>query len=595
MTVVGAGVIGVEYASMFGALGVKVTVVDQRDRTLDFLDGEIGEAFQYLLRRANVTFRFREKVEAIESVDGRARIKLASGKEIVSETVLYAVGRQGATDELGIEKTGLEADKRGRLTVDDNFRTSVPHIFAVGDVAGGGLAATAMEQGRIAALHAFDQPVTTLHSLAPTGIYAIPEIGMVGSTEEQLTDSSRPYVTGIARWNELARGLMTGDEDGMLKMLVDPQDRCVLGVHVIGTGATELVHIGQAVMAQGPGGLDFLVTAVFNYPTFAESYKVAALDAANRIRGMTAAPRLRVELEDDPAELDVVAGLEARAPRARRSRPCGAAGARRARAPRRSPCRGGRSGGRPPRRSRGTRRRRRARPRTRARAAGRKTWNSATSSSPAASSATGSAAGTRRSSSRASSSRPWRVALEVTSTGTSSPTRSRHRRGGVRGRARASTRSALESASTRGSAASRGSCSASSRSITAWLASGSEPSSGARSSTCTSSRVRSTWARKSWPSPAPSLAPSISPGMSATHELAVVGLERAEHRLERRERVGGDLRLRARHAREQRRLARVGQADEPDVGEQLEVQLDGALVARAGRARPAAAPAARTT
>ena len=289
MTVVGAGVIGVEYASMFGALGVKVTVVDQRDRTLDFLDGEIGEAFQYLLRRANVTFRFREKVEAIESVDGRARIKLASGKEIVSETVLYAVGRQGATDELGIDKTGLEADKRGRLTVDDNFRTSVPHIFAVGDVAGGGLAATAMEQGRIAALHAFDQPVTTLHSLAPTGIYAIPEIGMVGSTEEQLTDSSRPYVTGIARWNELARGLMTGDEDGMLKMLVDPQDRCVLGVHVIGTAATELVHIGQAVMAQGPGGLDFLVTAVFNYPTFAESYKVAALDAANRIRGMTAA------------------------------------------------------------------------------------------------------------------------------------------------------------------------------------------------------------------------------------------------------------------------------------------------------------------
>jgi NAD(P) transhydrogenase len=286
MTVVGAGVIGVEYASMFGALGVKVTVVDQRDRTLDFLDGEIGEAFQYLLRRANVTFRFREKVEAIESVDGRARIMLASGKEIVSETVLYAVGRQGATDRLGIEKTGLEADKRGRLNVDSDFRTSVPHIFAVGDVAGGGLAATAMEQGRIAALHAFDQPVTTLHSLAPTGIYAIPEIGMVGSTEEQLTDSSQPYVTGIARWNELARGLMTGDEDGMLKMLVDPHDRCVLGVHVIGTAATELVHIGQAVMAQGPGGLDFLVTAVFNYPTFAESYKVAALDAANRIRGM---------------------------------------------------------------------------------------------------------------------------------------------------------------------------------------------------------------------------------------------------------------------------------------------------------------------
>jgi NAD(P) transhydrogenase len=289
MTVVGAGVIGVEYASMFGALGTKVTVVDKRDRTLDFLDGEIGEAFQYLLRRNNVTFRLREQVDAIESMAGHARVKLASGKEIHTETVLYAVGRQGATDDLGIERTGLEADKRGRLQVDDDFRTSVPHIFAVGDVAGGGLAATAMEQGRIAALHAFEQPVQSLPELIPNGIYAIPEIGMVGCTEEELTDSSRPYVVGIARWTELARGLMTGDETGMLKLLVDPTDRRVLGVHVIGTGATELVHIGQAVMAQGAGGLDFLVTAVFNYPTFAESYKVAALDAANRIRGMNAA------------------------------------------------------------------------------------------------------------------------------------------------------------------------------------------------------------------------------------------------------------------------------------------------------------------
>jgi NAD(P) transhydrogenase len=289
MIVVGAGVIGVEYASMFGSLGTKVTVVDQRERMLDFLDGEIGEAFQYLLRRTNVTFRLREKVDAIESVNGQALVRLASGKLITSETVLYAVGRQGATDGLGIERTGLEADKRGRLRTNEQFRTSVPHIFAVGDVAGGGLAATAMEQGRIAALHAFDQPVQSLPALIPTGVYAIPEIGMVGRTEEDLTDSSHPYVVGIARWTELARGLMTGDETGMLKLLVDPGDRRLLGVHVIGTGATELVHIGQAVMAQEAGGLDFLVTAVFNYPTFAESYKVAALDAANRIRGMTAA------------------------------------------------------------------------------------------------------------------------------------------------------------------------------------------------------------------------------------------------------------------------------------------------------------------
>jgi NAD(P) transhydrogenase len=289
MIVVGAGVIGVEYASMFGALGTKVTVVDQRERTLDFLDGEIGEAFQYLLRRANVTFRLRERVDAIESVDGQAHVSLASGKRVMSETVLYAVGRQGAIDGLAIERAGLEADKRGRLPTDEQFRTSVPHIFAVGDVAGGGLAATAMEQGRIAALHAFDQPVASLPELLPSGIYAIPEIGMVGATEEALTDASKPYVAGIARWAELARGLMTGDETGMLKLLVSPEDRRVLGVHVLGTGATELVHIGQAVMAQGAGGLDFLVTAVFNYPTFAESYKVAALDAANRIRGMQVA------------------------------------------------------------------------------------------------------------------------------------------------------------------------------------------------------------------------------------------------------------------------------------------------------------------
>lgn len=282
MTIVGAGVIGVEYASMFGALGTKVTVVDKRDRVLGFLDGEIGEAFQYLLRRSNVTFRMREQVDA---VDADGRVKLASGKQIVSETVLYAVGRQGDTDRLGLDNAGLEADGRGRILVDADHRTSAPHIYAVGDVAGGGLAATAMEQGRIAALRAFDEPVTHLPELVPTGVYAIPEIGMVGRTEEELTDAAVPYVTGIARWRELARGLMSGDEDGMLKLLVSPSERRLLGVHVIGTGATDLVHIGQAVMG-GSATIDFLVTAVFNYPTFAESYKVAALDAANRIRAM---------------------------------------------------------------------------------------------------------------------------------------------------------------------------------------------------------------------------------------------------------------------------------------------------------------------
>jgi len=290
MTVVGAGVIGVEYASMFGALGAKVTVVDQRDRVLSFLDGEIGEAFQYLLRRRNVTFRLREKVESVAALPGRgARLTLASGKEIVSETVLYATGRQGDTEQLGLDKTGLETDKRGRIKVDENYRTAVPHIFAVGDCAGGaGLAATAMEQGRIAVLHAFDQPVAQLPLLIPTGVYAIPELAMVGATEEELTDKAIPYVPGIARFSELARGVISGDRDGLLKLLVSPEDKSILGVHVLGTSATDLVHIGQAVMASGAGGLDFLVTAVFNYPTFAESYKVAALDADNRIKAMKA-------------------------------------------------------------------------------------------------------------------------------------------------------------------------------------------------------------------------------------------------------------------------------------------------------------------
>jgi NAD(P) transhydrogenase len=289
MTVVGAGVIGVEYASMFGLLGTKVTVVDQRDRVLPWLDDEIGEAFQYLLRRNNVTFRLREKIEAVEQIEGRgARLHTASGKDVMSETVLYATGRQGDTEGLNLGAAGLECDKRGRVKVDDHYRTAVPHIFAVGDVAGPpGLAATAMEQGRIAALRAFEQPVAELPELIPTGVYAIPELATVGKTEEQLTDEAVPYVCGVARWSELARGVITGDRDGILKLLVSIEDRRILGVHVLGTSATDLVHIGQAVMASGAGGLDFLVTAVFNYPTFAESYKVAALDAANRLRAIT--------------------------------------------------------------------------------------------------------------------------------------------------------------------------------------------------------------------------------------------------------------------------------------------------------------------
>jgi NAD(P) transhydrogenase len=283
MTVVGAGVIGVEYVSMFAALGTKVTLVDARDRLLPYLDDEISVALQYLLRRRSVTFRFGEEVTAVELKDDRVITRLASGKQLPSETVLYATGRQGATAGLGLEKVGIEPDKRGRVAIDEQFRTKVPHIFAVGDVAGPpGLAATAMEQGRIATMTAFDQPIRALPELIPTGIYSVPEISFVGRTEQDLTEAAVPYVSGIARWSELAKGLMTGDTDGLLKLLVSTEDRRLLGVHVIGSGATDLVHIGQAVMG-GEGTIDFLLTAVFNYPTFAESYKVAALDAMNRI------------------------------------------------------------------------------------------------------------------------------------------------------------------------------------------------------------------------------------------------------------------------------------------------------------------------
>ncbi len=300
LTVVGAGVIGVEYASMFAVLGVRVTLIDQRPRLLGFADGEIVEAFQYLLRRSGVTFRLGEEVVGTERTGDLILTTLASGKRIPADTVLYANGRQGATGSLGLEHAGLEADKRGRLDVDECGRTPVEHIFAVGDVAKGspGLAATAFEQGRLAGLVASGQEINPMPELIPTGVYAIPELGMVGRTEEQLTEDSIPYVTGVARWSELARGLISSDDDGMLKLLVSPTDRSLIGVHIIGTGAADLVHVGQALLGR-PGGVDFLVSAVFNYPTFAESYKVAALDALNRMRVLGL-----VDEQEDAAEFN---------------------------------------------------------------------------------------------------------------------------------------------------------------------------------------------------------------------------------------------------------------------------------------------------
>jgi NAD(P) transhydrogenase len=284
MVVVGAGVIGIEYASMFAALGTKVTVVERRDRMLDFCDLEIVEALKYHLRDLAVTFRFAETVAAVEQHPRGAITILESGKKIPADTVMYSAGRQGVTDELTLENAGLSADKRGRIDVDAYFRTAVSHIYAVGDVIGfPALAATSMEQGRLAGHHACDEPVHGMHHLQPIGIYTIPEISFVGRTEDQLTQERIPFEVGISRYRELARGQIIGDSYGMLKLLVSPEDRSLLGVHVFGTGATEIVHIGQAVMGCG-GTIDYLVDAVFNYPTLAECYKVAALDAMNKMR-----------------------------------------------------------------------------------------------------------------------------------------------------------------------------------------------------------------------------------------------------------------------------------------------------------------------
>lgn len=286
MVVIGAGLVGVEYASMFAALGVEVTVVDKRERPLEFLDREIVDELIHLLRNHNVLFRFGEAVERLEVAEGppkRAVIHLESGKRLVSEVALFSVGRLGATSALCLESAGLTANQRGRLDVDEQFRTATPHIFAAGDVIGyPSLAATSSEQGRLVACYAFGVATDSMPSHFPIGIYAIPEISMVGKPEHELTAQKIPYEIGLARYREIARGQIVGDHSGLLKLLFHRDNHTLLGVHIIGTGATELVHIGQAVLGLG-GGLDYFMNTVFNYPTMAECYKVAALDAYNKL------------------------------------------------------------------------------------------------------------------------------------------------------------------------------------------------------------------------------------------------------------------------------------------------------------------------
>ncbi len=285
MIIVGGGVIGVEYACMFSALGVRVTLVERRPRLLEFADQEIVEALSYHLRDARVTMRLNEEVDTVEEMpDGSVVANLESKKKLQGDTLLYAVGRQGNVDELNLAAVGVDSDSRGRIPVDKDFRTKQPNIFAVGDVIGfPSLASVSMEQGRIAGARAFgDETILSNPSFYPYGIWTIPEISFLGKTEEQLTEEDVPYEVGVAYYREIARGQIRGDTTGRLKLIFHRVTHALLGIHIIGEGASELVHIGQAVMALG-GKLDYFVDTVFNYPTLAECYKVAAFNGLNRV------------------------------------------------------------------------------------------------------------------------------------------------------------------------------------------------------------------------------------------------------------------------------------------------------------------------
>jgi len=285
IVIIGGGIIGLEYASMFAALEVRVTLIEQRPQLLDFVDREVVDALSYHLRELEVVFRLGEKVVAVEVEEDRNRVtaRLESGKSVHGDALLYSVGRQGNTDVLNLSAAGLEADARGRLKVNDFFQTAVSHIYAAGDVIGfPALAATSMEQGRLATAHMFGAPMRHQAYQLPYGIYTIPEIAMIGQTEEQLTAASIPYETGVARYEELAKAEMLGDRTGMLKVLFDPETLKLLGIHAIGQRATEIIHIGQAVLTFG-GTMEYFRDAVFNYPTLAEAYKVAALNGLNKL------------------------------------------------------------------------------------------------------------------------------------------------------------------------------------------------------------------------------------------------------------------------------------------------------------------------
>ena len=291
LSIVGGGVIGCEYGSMFAALGIKVTILEQREAILSFVDKELVDSLAYKLREQKVHIITNDKViGCARSPDGRAVTYLESGKRVVTDRLLVSAGRMGNTPSIGLDKVGIVADKRGLLSVNEQYQTNQPHIYAVGDVIGApALASTALEQGRRAACHAFGIPDRGSKYPLPYGIYTIPEISMVGKTEVELSKEKVPYEVGLARFSEVERGKITGDDTGILKILFHRHTLQILGVHIIGESASELIHVGQTVMAL-EGGIDYLSQAVFNYPTLGQAYRTAALDGMNKVMATQGLP-----------------------------------------------------------------------------------------------------------------------------------------------------------------------------------------------------------------------------------------------------------------------------------------------------------------
>jgi NAD(P) transhydrogenase len=286
LVVLGAGIIGCEYASMFSMAGTQVYLIDRRNEILANVDRDIVNHLVERFIARDVEILLETEAQKLEKGDG-VRVFLSNERVIEADVVLVALGRFGNSENMGLEEVGVEKDDRGLIQVDKHFRTSIPNIYAVGDVIGQpALASTSMEEGRIACCHAFGLEDAEMPKFFPYGIYTIPEISMIGSTEEELIAKKAEFVAGRAVYRELARGQIVGDKSGLLKLLVDPKSLKLLGIHIVGDNAAELIHIGQAVMAFG-GDVQYFIKSVFNYPTLAEAYKTAAFHAFNQIRGRT--------------------------------------------------------------------------------------------------------------------------------------------------------------------------------------------------------------------------------------------------------------------------------------------------------------------